>query len=253
MARPRLGESETKRLQMVITEDELAAIDEWRFAKHIGSRSEAIRRLCAVALGALNGIDKLKQMAVDASAQALDDYEHIGGLERGFIQDAVEGNEHGLDYEQAKNLLLDLTQRAYWQEQNTRYLNRIIAGLSDTLDTFADPGSFANAEKKAEERFAELNAFVDYQHTTWDYMGAAHARSSIIRSLSAEDRAYLDATEDREERIRFLDEKVTKYQASKNRRHKRLIAKIRKEDERIRRGILERLKTQNEDGMEGDE
>lgn len=55
MARPKLGRgaSESKRLQMVITEGELAAIDDWRFANRISSRSEAIRRLVQQALAAV--------------------------------------------------------------------------------------------------------------------------------------------------------------------------------------------------------
>lgn len=50
MARPRLGESASKRLQMVITEDELEAIDEWQHDRRIASRSEAIRRLCQIGM-----------------------------------------------------------------------------------------------------------------------------------------------------------------------------------------------------------
>lgn len=50
MARPRLGESESKRMQMVITEDELRAIDDWRFENRVETRSEAIRRLVQIAL-----------------------------------------------------------------------------------------------------------------------------------------------------------------------------------------------------------
>lgn len=50
MARPKLGDSESKRLQMVITEDEVEAIDEWQHANRIASRSEAIRRLVQIAL-----------------------------------------------------------------------------------------------------------------------------------------------------------------------------------------------------------
>jgi len=54
MARPKLGkgDSESKRLQIVITESELSAIDDWRFANRISSRSEAIRRLVQQALSA---------------------------------------------------------------------------------------------------------------------------------------------------------------------------------------------------------
>ena len=49
MARPKLGESDSKRLQMVITEDELDAIEEWQHNNRLPSKSEAIRRLCEIA------------------------------------------------------------------------------------------------------------------------------------------------------------------------------------------------------------
>lgn len=50
MARPKLGDSESKRLQMVITEDELEAIDTWQHDNRVASRSEAIRRLTQIGL-----------------------------------------------------------------------------------------------------------------------------------------------------------------------------------------------------------
>lgn len=251
MARPKLGDSDTERLHIKITADEIKAIEDWRYANRVPSKSEAVRRLCAVALVALNGLDKLKRMAEYAAASALDDYEHIGGHFRGFLDDAVKGKEHGFSYSEAKDLLHDYSDRAYWHEQNARYLNRIIAGLSDALDTYSDPQTFADAEQKADEKLTELNAFVDYQHHTWDVMGASHARSAIIRSLTDDESAHLNSMDDREDRIEYLDKKVAKYQASRERRRKRLIAKIRKEDERIRQGILARL--QNDDGENSEE
>ncbi len=50
MARPKLGTSETERLHLKITKDEIAAIDDWRFKNRIASRSEAVRRLFRIAL-----------------------------------------------------------------------------------------------------------------------------------------------------------------------------------------------------------
>lgn len=52
MARPTLGDSDTLRLQLKITADEVDAIDNWRFANRVPSRSEAVRRLCEIALSA---------------------------------------------------------------------------------------------------------------------------------------------------------------------------------------------------------
>lgn len=46
MARPKLGKTETERMQLKITTAEIEAIDDWRFANRVPSRSEAVRRLC---------------------------------------------------------------------------------------------------------------------------------------------------------------------------------------------------------------
>jgi hypothetical protein len=50
MARPKLGETETERLQIKITTAEIEAIDDWRYRKRVPSKSEAVRRLCRIAL-----------------------------------------------------------------------------------------------------------------------------------------------------------------------------------------------------------
>ena len=50
MARPKLGEGETHRLHLKVSDEELTAIDDWRFANRISSRSDAIRRLVQMAL-----------------------------------------------------------------------------------------------------------------------------------------------------------------------------------------------------------
>lgn len=48
--RPRLGEGESVRLQMVISTEELGAIDAWRYRNRVPSRSQAIRSLCLKAI-----------------------------------------------------------------------------------------------------------------------------------------------------------------------------------------------------------
>ena len=39
-----------QRIQMMMSEGEVLAIDNWSFANRVRGRSEAIRRLCAIAL-----------------------------------------------------------------------------------------------------------------------------------------------------------------------------------------------------------
>lgn len=72
MARPKLGDSESKRLQMVITEDELARIDEWQHAHAIPSRSEAIRRLCQIGLRYDRAADNILE-AIRSANRRMDD------------------------------------------------------------------------------------------------------------------------------------------------------------------------------------
>lgn len=50
MSRPKLSDGKTERLNMFISEGEMTAIDDWRFANRIASRSEAIRQLIKLGL-----------------------------------------------------------------------------------------------------------------------------------------------------------------------------------------------------------
>ncbi|WP_144223639.1 hypothetical protein [Mesorhizobium amorphae] len=50
MARPKLGDSETERLHVKITSDEIKAIDDWRYTNRVPSRSDAVRRLVQIGL-----------------------------------------------------------------------------------------------------------------------------------------------------------------------------------------------------------
>ncbi len=50
VARPKLGEGDTQRLHVKISDEELEAIDDWSFANRVDSRSEAVRRLMKMAL-----------------------------------------------------------------------------------------------------------------------------------------------------------------------------------------------------------
>lgn len=65
MARPKLGDSETERLQLKITKDEIEAIDDWRYANRVPSRSEAVRRLIQIGMYAMeNGEREMKSRQV---------------------------------------------------------------------------------------------------------------------------------------------------------------------------------------------
>ncbi|MCO5083950.1 MAG: hypothetical protein M9955_20120 [Rhizobiaceae bacterium] len=89
MARPKLGESETERLHLKITADEIEAIDDWRYANRVPSRSEAVRRLVQIALKFDRSADDLASHAKQLSEGMKLLAEHFMG---GAIVDAAPDN-----------------------------------------------------------------------------------------------------------------------------------------------------------------
>ncbi|NML73581.1 hypothetical protein HHL25_05510 [Rhizobium sp. S-51] len=60
-------QKKTERLHMLISPAELEAIDEWRFANRIGTRAEAVRRLCQIGLIVGRELEGLADAATEAS------------------------------------------------------------------------------------------------------------------------------------------------------------------------------------------
>ena len=71
MARPKLGDSDTARLHIKITADEIEAIEDWRFPNRVPSRSEAVRRLIQIGLRFEDALPKIGN-AGDGLAKAAD-------------------------------------------------------------------------------------------------------------------------------------------------------------------------------------
>jgi hypothetical protein len=68
MARPKLGEGDTQRLQLKISDEELKAIEDWRFANRVSSRSEAVRRLIQIALALEPLVEDLPRLSREVRA-----------------------------------------------------------------------------------------------------------------------------------------------------------------------------------------
>ncbi|KQY21009.1 hypothetical protein [Rhizobium sp. Root483D2] len=80
MARPKLGETDTERMQLKITAAEIAAIDDWRFSNRVPSRSEAVRRLCHIALIWDDHSERLHKKLSDVATLLNDKADEVTGL-----------------------------------------------------------------------------------------------------------------------------------------------------------------------------
>lgn len=127
MARPKsTGEIKSHQQHLLMTPSEVKAIDDWRFANRIGSRGDAIRRLCEIgmgvdqvgvpsAIGHLNnlveGISKDVQWLLDI----LDGREEAPDNVEESILDAIE--LLGKISDHVKILDLNLWEQRLWIEQ----------------------------------------------------------------------------------------------------------------------------------------
>ncbi|PRD40665.1 hypothetical protein C5748_25715 [Phyllobacterium phragmitis] len=84
MARPKLGETDTERMQLKITRAEIEAIDDWRFANRVPSRSEAVRRLVQIGIQSDESLQQIR-------AQADGTYEFISGRFEQALTDIKKG------------------------------------------------------------------------------------------------------------------------------------------------------------------
>ncbi|NTF35531.1 hypothetical protein [Agrobacterium rubi] len=83
MARPKkpVDELKDQRVPIMMSEDELKTIDDWRFGNRLPSRGEAIRRLCQIGMLADNEIENIADMAVETMNFVTDE---IGAARREF-------------------------------------------------------------------------------------------------------------------------------------------------------------------------
>lgn len=87
MARPKLGEGDTERLHMMITDAELDSISEWQHANGIASKSEAIRillqagmRAAPFAVGVKRRTNRVPIMLSDDELSAIDDWRFMNSV-----------------------------------------------------------------------------------------------------------------------------------------------------------------------------
>lgn len=130
MARPKLGESDTERLHIKISTEELEAIDDWRFANRVPSRSEAVRRLCRIGLltsKAASEMNKSSTLAMCEMVLLLGDVARICKTypdEKATLEIKLAVEKHGkramLNSAQASTEVSELTNHVYFLEKTNQ-------------------------------------------------------------------------------------------------------------------------------------
>jgi hypothetical protein len=146
MARPRLGESDTERLHMKITKDELADIDAWRYANHIPSRSEAVRRLTQIGLFLDSEADRIAKQALDLDQSFSDRFEAAS-------KQLVDGDGEPSDKKDA--FISDMFRFAIDMYEKTEYLIQHIGIVLGPMQALKKSGRYNDARWAALSKKAE--------------------------------------------------------------------------------------------------
>ena len=162
MARPKLGESESKRLQMVITEDELRAIEDWQFANRVPSKSEAIRRLCQIGLLVDNELEQIVDTAFEVLHAVEADWFEASKDMRELVGPGSE--DATLDKEAVTEALQEGVERCRRATEALDGLHIMTVSLFNAIAPFAEAKTVGEGKERSQEAIEVGNARLDELH-----------------------------------------------------------------------------------------
>lgn len=184
MARPKLGESDSKRLQMVITEDELRAIEDWQFSNRVPSKSEAIRRLCQIGLRSDADLEEQVDLA-KALREASIQYE----IE---LFDLIKKQREAGDRKSAAVLEDVLRQALNLTDCTNKLYVRLVASFNQMVPLIQG-STFQEAITGARDAAAEAQAIFDEINRKERELEENKIIASVVLAMNSEERARYEA------------------------------------------------------------
>ncbi|MBY3332507.1 hypothetical protein HFN98_18020 [Rhizobium laguerreae] len=157
MARPKKPTDELKdqRVPIMMSEDELKAIDDWRFENRLGSRGEAIRRLCNIALELDNPVIFNAALAVSFSK----------GTDEAFRM-MVENLEDADATDEQKTSQISATRK--WFRRSADHILQYAGILLTITQASRLPGRATDVIEAAKEKSMKLQSLTDPSDKTLD-------------------------------------------------------------------------------------
>lgn len=139
---PSKDEQKTERFNMFMSPSEMKAIEDWAWASRIRSKSEAIRRLCAIALICEDPIFTLSHGSHELLEQARLHHNAIVAL-----QARVRKGEH-ID---AYNELEELSKGSASIHENLEIIQTVATSTGNETAEYLEPGQLEEAQKNAKD------------------------------------------------------------------------------------------------------
>ncbi|TIX18497.1 MAG: hypothetical protein E5V41_05860 [Mesorhizobium sp.] len=177
MARPRLGKGDSERLQMVISTEELEAIEEWRFRNRVQSKSEAIRRLCQIGYS-------METVIPNATGHAEDMLSSVRMLYY-FVVRTVEALEDGgkVDTEQLIGRTEDILDRA-------EDIHLILMRENNRIVPLTSRRGIKKAIAEAIASETEMTNFINAYLAGGDELRESTLMREVLAEMTPDERAY---------------------------------------------------------------
>ncbi|WP_457663445.1 hypothetical protein [Sinorhizobium medicae] len=155
MARPKLGETDTERMQLKITSAEIEAIDTWRFANRVPSRSEAVRRLCQIGLLVSDELEGLTNSTSELSSAMRQLNGETFKLWAQVISPVWKGET--LDRAAVASVLKTLVSDVSQVDAGVDDVSSVLVGLFMAVAGIARAGNIAEGKAVADKAIKETN------------------------------------------------------------------------------------------------
>ncbi|MCF1744707.1 hypothetical protein [Paradevosia shaoguanensis] len=211
MARPKAtGETKSHQQHLLMTPSEVQAIDDWRFKNRIGSRGEAIRRLCQNGLVVHDDIGPALDETSDVVARIAAQHNNLWAMMMQIRGRHEHANPPLPPREWTAEEVID---RALdWSSdlvERSRVLYLDLLSLNNRVYSMSEPSTFAGARKEAERQKLEIESTIDeilWKHQEGENNRRLLAISDWMRAHPEIEGLYQKLSEEQKEE--FLDRAV---------------------------------------------
>lgn len=199
-----------RRIPIMFSEDELADIDDWRFANRIATRADAVRRLCKMALFLDAELEQVVDMASNG-VEVLSD--HSAALSEADRQ-VVNRKTYGMTFD--RDQLCDVFSLAREQadeaEEGMRGFHSLLVTLFNAVAAMVDAKTIRGALRKSQDVIDKANAAMEQAEQRKAERDATINENRYISIISTTETpearaAYEDLSDDEQEE--YLNKQIT--------------------------------------------
>ncbi|TKT78395.1 hypothetical protein [Aquamicrobium sp. LC103] len=197
MARPKLGDSETERLHMKITKAELQAIEDWQFAHRISSKSEAIRRLCKIALFLEAEFEQIIEVTTDGVTITADLFRQ--GVDDKRLYSQPELDDALFTRDEVLDIIDEASDRAYDAFAGVQGLHELVTAIYEAVRPYTEAQTISKGDEQAQRRIEQANEAVEAADRRRAQSDENRYLGIWVTSLSDEEEAAYESLSEEEQ------------------------------------------------------